>query len=535
MLNRSTPILVGMMMLVGAVSFVATFGALDRGISLEGAYQVHVTFDDASGLVTQSRVTLSGIPVGEITQIRLDPDDPSRARVTLAIANHVKLFEGIEDPESGKFINGASATRQQASLLGDYYISVTPGIAGKVIADGERIKNAVTEAGVQAIIEQMEKSTSVIFPKIEQIMDDVGVVTGSLRAAVGGEQGTDAIAEIRENVIGASKDIAAISGGLKSFLDTKVFARGDSIRRIVGNLETASATFRDTAGRVSGQLDSVMSDAGIVASDLRTFVNTQVDPEAGDHPGTIAHTLTEFDKSIGTFQETLETGRAIAARVEQGEGSIGRLLTDTKLVDEAEAVIGDIREFTSIYGRLQVKVDLRSEYQYEAESMKHYVNFGLYPRPDKFYFFQLVADPGGATKRKLTSTSTTVGDGEPIVSVVEEDETNPSGIKFSAQFGKRWDWITLRYGLTESTGGVGVDFDFFNDALTMRFDIFDFSRSEWPRVRALAAWEFVKHVYVAAGIDDGVNDAHRDFFFGVGVRFDDNDIKSILPVVPSPM
>jgi phospholipid/cholesterol/gamma-HCH transport system substrate-binding protein len=536
MLNRSTPILVGLMMLIGMVSFVATFGALDRGISLEAAYRVHVTFDDASGLVTQSRVMLSGIPVGEITNIELDPDDPSRARVTLAVVNHVELFEGVLDAETGKYINGASATRQQASLLGDYYVSVTPGLAGKKLGENDRIQNAVTESGVEAIIGQMEKSTSVIFPKIEQIMNDVGVVTSSLRQAVGGEDGTQAIAEIRTNVIVASRDIAAISGGLKSFLDKKVFARGDSIRRIVGNLEMASESFRDTAGRVSGQLDSVLSDASHVASDLRTFVDVQVDPEASDRPGTLTHTLTQFDRSIGTLQETLETGRALALRVEQGEGSIGRLLTDTKLIDEAEAVIDDIREFTAIYGQLQVKVDLRSEYQYEAESMKHYVNFGLYPRPDKFYFFQLVADPQGASKRSITSTTTTTGDeNNADLVVTDETQSNPEGLSFSAQFGKRWDWFTLRYGLMESSGGVGVDMDFFNDALSMRFDIFDFSRSEWPRVRALAAWEFVKHVYVAAGVDDGVNSAHRDFFFGVGVRFDDDDIKSILPVVPSPM
>ncbi|MBD89257.1 MAG: hypothetical protein CL940_02835 [Deltaproteobacteria bacterium] len=535
MLNRSTPILVGLMMLAGMISFVVTFGSLDRGIGLEGAYQVHVTFDDASGLVTQSRVMLSGIPVGEITKIELDPDDPSRARVTLAIANHVKLFEGVLDPATGKYVNGASATRRQASLLGDYYVSVTPGIAGKVLTERDRIKNAVTEAGVEAIIGQMEKSTSVIFPKIEQIMDDVGVVTGSMRQAVGGEDGTQAIAEIRTNVIGASRDIAAISGGLRSFLDKKVFARGDSIRRIVGNLEQATATFRDTAGRVSGQLDTLMNDATHVTSDVRSFVDGQVDPDAADKPGTLTHTLTEFDRSIGTLQETLETGRSLAARVEQGEGSIGRLLTDTKLIDEAEAVIDDIREFTAIYGRLQVKVDLRSEYQYEADSMKHYVNFGLYPRPDKFYFFQLVADPQGAAKRRVTTTTTTAGDADPNVVVTDETKSNPEGLSFTAQFGKRWDWITLRYGLMESTGGVGFDMDFFNDALSMRFDLFDFSRSEWPRVRALAAWEFVKHVYVSAGVDDGVNAAHRDFFFGVGVRFDDDDIKSILPVVPSPM
>ena len=59
--------MVGLLVLVGAAGFVMMFGSLDKGIDEKGAYEVNTLFADATGLVENSRVMLSGIPVGAIT------------------------------------------------------------------------------------------------------------------------------------------------------------------------------------------------------------------------------------------------------------------------------------------------------------------------------------------------------------------------------------------------------------------------------------------------------------------------------------
>ena len=49
-----------------------------------------------------------------------------------------------------------------------------------------------------------------------------------------------------------------------------------------------------------------------------------------------------------------------------------------------------------------------------------------------------------------------------------------------------------------------------------------------PRMKALALFEPLKHVYLHGGIDDFLNQGTTDYFVGAGVRFNDEDIKTLL-------
>src|SRR5262249_13534318 len=119
-------------------------------------------------------------------------------------------------------------------------------------------------------------------------------------------------------------------------------------------------------------------------------------------------------------------------------------------------------------------------------------------------------------------------------------------LKLSVQFAKRFYFATLRFGLIESTGGVGADLHFFKDSLSLRFDAFDFALQElrFPRLRAAVRYSPINHIYATVGIDDVLNNqvrdaathrlvTGRDLFVGAGVYFTDDDIKTILPFTPT--
>ena len=121
-----------------------------------------------------------------------------------------------------------------------------------------------------------------------------------------------------------------------------------------------------------------------------------------------------------------------------------------------------------------------------------------------------------------------------------------NALKFSAQFAKRYYWAAFRFGIIESSGGVGFDLFFFKDQLSLHTDIFDFAnpRLQWPRIRTTLAFSFLNHFYVDVGVDDYLNNpvysqldnrilAGRDVFVGVGIFFTDDDLKGLAPVVPS--
>jgi len=532
MLKLRTPFLVGLLVIIGAAAFLFTFGSLDQGVDMEESHMIDAVFDDATGLVLNSRVMLSGIPVGVISEIKLDGDDPSKARVTMAITGDVALFQGLKSEETGEWVHAATATRLQASLLGDYYVGVTPGIAGERILSGGQIYSTVSEAGLGAVINQLEDSSKDIFPKLDKIVTDISAITGSLRQNFGDEEGTEAIRKIRDNVLHTTEEVAGLSTEVRTFVNDRVIQQGDQVERIIKNIEAMTATLKNTSTKASDKVDNILTNVDDMTADLKGFVSDQTSEESATKAGTVAHTLHGVDRSVEHLEGTLENTESITSRIDSGEGTIGRLVTDDTLIDSVEQVVDDIKDITGGISRLELQVELRSEFLFNQSNLKNYVNFKLMPKPDKFYFFQIVSDPGGSVSKTRRTTTTNDPTKPPVL--VEEIVTREDSVKFTAQFGKRWHFVTFRYGIMESSGGIGIDIDLLEDSLRFKFDAFDFGKDTWPRLRILAAYEFVRHLYVAAGVDNVLNENSRDFFVGLGVNFNDDDLKALLPFLPSP-
>ena len=105
--------------------------------------------------------------------------------------------------------------------------------------------------------------------------------------------------------------------------------------------------------------------------------------------------------------------------------------------------------------------------------------------------------------------------------------------------------------------GIGGNLHFFDDSLAINVDLFDFSARDvkWPRLRASVNYSFLGHLFVSAGVDDVFNGPKtvdalaveddvnlatrrvvrgRDFFFGAGLYFTDEDLKGLLSAIPTP-
>ena len=111
--------------------------------------------------------------------------------------------------------------------------------------------------------------------------------------------------------------------------------------------------------------------------------------------------------------------------------------------------------------------------------------------------------------------------------------------RITFQFAKRLAFATFRFGIKESTGGLGVDLHFWGDRIRLQMDIFDFQANVYPRFKAMAAFEFFHRLYVVGGIDNAFNDrpeggteagGGRDYFLGAQIRFTDEDLKQLLLV-----
>ena len=86
-----SPVSVGVLMIVGAISFIYLYrGVVETTLGDEDSYVVYAIFDNVSGLVNSSRVQIAGIDVGYIDNIELVG---SKARVTIRVKRKIQLLK----------------------------------------------------------------------------------------------------------------------------------------------------------------------------------------------------------------------------------------------------------------------------------------------------------------------------------------------------------------------------------------------------------------------------------------------------------
>ncbi|MGC4067884.1 MAG: hypothetical protein QM784_25170 [Polyangiaceae bacterium] len=221
----------------------------------------------------------------------------------------------------------------------------------------------------------------------------------------------------------------------------------------------------------------------------------------------------------------------MTARLDRGEGTLGRLSKDEKLINEVEGVTETVGEFVGGLSRLQTIVSLRTDYQYLTSSVKSYLQLRLQPREDKYYLFEVVYDPRGATTQEQIAVETTNPNQPPVY--FERRTVTRNSARFSLQFAQRFGPFTGRFGIKESTGGGGLDLNLFDDRFELQQDLYGFGEVVLPRYRLSLGYEFVKRLWLLGGADDILSTDRRDYFVGLQLRFNDEDLKTILPFVPS--
>jgi len=130
MQSRALEILVGLFVCLGvAAVFVLTFrvASLDAVGNGEG-YTVTAQFENIGGLKPGSAVTLSGVKIGRVQGISIDPDT-FEAVATLYVS---KQYANLPEDSSAKILT--------AGLLGEQYIGLDVGGAEAALKEGSRIK-----------------------------------------------------------------------------------------------------------------------------------------------------------------------------------------------------------------------------------------------------------------------------------------------------------------------------------------------------------------------------------------------------------
>jgi phospholipid/cholesterol/gamma-HCH transport system substrate-binding protein len=134
MKQNKLELFVGIFVVLGIAAVVYLTIKLGSG-SLVGddTYLVEARFANAGGLHSGSSVLLAGVTVGRVDDVRVDPKDYS-AIATLRILTALKLP------------TDSMAAIKTTGLIGDKYVSLSPGADETYLAPGTRI--TMTESSI---------------------------------------------------------------------------------------------------------------------------------------------------------------------------------------------------------------------------------------------------------------------------------------------------------------------------------------------------------------------------------------------------
>jgi phospholipid/cholesterol/gamma-HCH transport system substrate-binding protein len=524
-MSPKTPLLVGLVLLTSTVALTwFVLGTTKDRFSDSSTHAYFADFFDASGIREKTRLQINGIDVGKIKQIVHARTKAGRlvARVEIRVLEEYTLYQN------------ASVRKAAESLLGDYRLDLDPGSPDTpVLPPGGMIVNVQSRSDLDEIQAQLREVTK-----------NVNDVTKSFSAVLAGPEGEGSLKQIMESVERSMQGIEQTSTVLAGLL-----TRNDQvIDKMIGDLGAFSGALAD-ASRPGGELKLLLENLARlsgkldrVASNVENFVSNE---DGGEARGRLQRTIDNINRSADALAN-------VARKIDDGQGTLGRLVNDPALIDKVEATVDDAQTLLGGLSRVQTEIELRSQYEVpfggsflapssqenpELQSaVKNILGIRIVPRPDKYYLLEAASDPRGVSTRKIITTSEDGGD----PSTKEIDEISYNSLKFSAQFAKRYYFTTLRFGIIENTGGLGANLHAFEDVVELRIDAFDFTRRDLtnrrinPRFRGAAMVEFVDHLWLQGGIDDPFNEGLRTWFFGGMLRFTDEDLKSLLTIAPSP-
>lgn len=397
------------------------------------------------------------------------------AGIPIGVIKDIRLQNGMAridiTVKSDVGLTRAAAVEMRANgILGDKYIEVSPGITGEPeLEDGGQILN-IRQGG-----------------SLDDVMSQVSEITGSLK---------DVAKNLNESLTKDGTD-QHITG------------------RIIKNIEKLTANLSEITENNKDQVKDIVDQVHDITTTLNELVNDDSDK---GFKKTWQNAMVRIDKSLKNIEE-------ITDKVNKGEGTIGKLISDEKTAEDVSSAIEGISGLVDSANKTSTSVDFSSNYINEVNAAKSSIGIRIQPGLDRYYHLALITDPAGTIERtnyKVTTGGTTT---ETL-----EEKNFKSKTKFTALYAKNFYNLTLRGGLIENTGGVGLDYRFLYDALTVSVEGYDF---EQLQLRSQVSYKFWHGIYLTLGYNDILDKkSTASFYAGAGLLLTNDDLKLLLTRSP---
>ncbi len=490
MRGLSTELKVGLFaVLVVTIMTFMTFkvGGLDWVKEEGNIYYVY--FKNIAGLNEKTKLKIAGVDAGLIEKIELHE---GVAKMTVRVQKEVRMF------------SDASASIKATGLLGDKYLEIKPGSKEPALKNGDTIQDVLEIVDIDDMVRKLSK-----------VSENISTLAIALNEALGTE---DAKRSLRETVSNLSN--------ITANLNETIVVNDEKMRNVLDNIKTLTASLNKLVDKNKEPITDTVGNLREFSAKLKTD-----GPELIANLNKTTRELKEMvEETKPSIKNTVESLDKITKKIDQGEGTLGKLVKDERLYENINKAAEGVEKTFGAIDRFKTFITFQAEYLNKIEDGKGYFYLTLQPRRDRYYILGVVGDPLGTVK--TTETVTNV-DG---ITIRKKEEKTKQEIEFTAQYAMRYKDVALRLGLTENTFGAGGDYFFHNDRGRVTVDAWDFSNDEEhsknPHIKAGVDYFIFKNVFVSAGIDNILNSRWRGGYAGLGLRLEDEDLKYILGTIP---
>jgi ABC-type transport system involved in resistance to organic solvents, periplasmic component len=272
-------VLVGVLVIVACLILFFGINFL-KGINLfKAANYFYATYNNVQGLAISAPVTLNGYKVGVVREINYDYENPGNITVEISVDKNLRMPQGSKATVSLDILGTASVVLRLGNPADGFY------------AVGDTIESSVDAGMLASVSENLMPSVNAIFPKIDTLLTSLNAIAADPAL---------------------TRSISRLDG-----ITTELEASLVSLHKVMGTLQP-------------------------IASDIKS-ITTNVDTITGDLTAVSAR-LREapVDSLLDDLQATVANLEALTARLNNPDGTVGKLTADPALYDNLNATVASL-------------------------------------------------------------------------------------------------------------------------------------------------------------------------------------------------
>ncbi|RAJ16191.1 MlaD family protein [Olleya aquimaris] len=306
-MKLSLEVKTAILVILGIIFFIFGFSYL-KGNNIFDSNNTYYTEFDYNALSISAPVSIKGNTVGKVKEIKYDFES-GKTRVAFSVDNNLE------------FSKNSTIRLFQTGLMGGNALAIIPANDNQIAQDGDFIKSEVK----QGLVNSLTNDFSQLSNNLDGTLKTVDTLMGNLNVLVADDSES-----------GLKNTLAELNSTLKSYRGL-AYNINDLVKKNDENITTMVDNFNQTSANLNSMTEKL----------------DKVD----------------IYKTVANLEATLNNVNSLLANVKNGEGSLGKLMTDDKLYSNLEGAALQME---------QLLEDMKL-------NPKRYVHFSLFGKKAKRY------------------------------------------------------------------------------------------------------------------------------------------------------